>query len=238
MPSERLQKILSQAGLGSRRKCDDLIAEGRVTVNGKIARPGQKADPRVDKIQVDGKPIGPAKSLIYIAFYKPRGVLSVVNSPDPRKSIQDIVGFSDHMYPVGRLDMDSEGLILLTNDGEMANKLTHPRYSHEKEYQVLVSRRPDNKQLAAWRRGIVLEDGYRTAPANVSIEDSIYKGVWLKVILREGKKRQIREMGRLTGLFVKRIIRTRIGALRLGKLKPGQWRHLNSTEISALKRTK
>ena len=238
MSTERLQKILSRTGIGSRRKCDNLIAAGRVTVNGEIARLGQKVDPTVDKIQVDGNPIETQKSMMYIALYKPRGILSSVNSPDPRQSVKDIVGFTGHIYPVGRLDLESEGLILLTNDGELTNKLTHPRYKHEKEYRILVSRRPDNKQLTAWRRGVVLEDGYRTAPAKISVEETAGKGTWLKVILREGKKRQIREMGALTGLPVKRIIRTRIGTLQLGKLKSGQWRHLSSNEIAALKRLK
>lgn len=137
--------------------------------------------------------------------------------------------------PVGRLDVDSEGLILLTNDGDLTNRLTHPSFMHEKEYKVLVARHPDDKQLAAWRTGVVLEDGYRTKPAKVRVSGMYGKGTWLYVILTEGKKRQIREMGRLTGLPVARIIRVRLDSLKLGKLKPGQWRHLTPQEIIALK---
>jgi 23S rRNA pseudouridine2605 synthase len=142
-----------------------------------------------------------------------------------------------HLFSVGRLDYESEGLILLTNDGDLANLLTHPRYGHEKEYRVLVAHRPDEAQLQTWRRGVVLEDGYRTAPADVRLESSATgKGVWLRVVLREGRKRQIREMGKLTGLPVQRIVRVRIGSLLLGNLKPGEWRHLNADEVRQLKR--
>jgi 23S rRNA pseudouridine2605 synthase len=235
---ERLQKILSRSGLGSRRTCEELITKGRVTVNGQIAQLGQKADPGRDTIEVDNKPIEAAEPLTYIALYKPRGVISAVHSPDKRKTVRDLVDEPGHLYPVGRLDVDSEGLMLLTNDGDLANRLTHPRYKHEKEYKVLVARRPDEKQLAAWRNGVVLEDGHRTAPAKVWVTAPHGKGTWLRVILREGHKRQIREMGALTGLPVVRIIRTRISSLQLGKLKPRQWRHLKSEEVSELKSEK
>ena len=140
-----------------------------------------------------------------------------------------------HLYPVGRLDFDSEGLILMTNDGELTNKLTHPRYGHEKEYRVLVARRPDEKQLAAWQRGVVLDDGDTTAPADVSFISSSGKGAWIRVVMGEGKKRQIREVGRLLGLPVVKIIRLRIGTLKLGSLKPRQWRHLTEREVLDLK---
>ena len=129
-------------------------------------------------------------------------------------------------------------MILLTNDGDLTNRLTHPKYGHEKEYRVLVAKRPDNEQLNAWRRGIVLEDGHKTAPAHVQYSRSHGKGAWLKVILREGRKRQIREMGSLTGLPIVRIIRVRIGSLHLGNLKPKQWRHLTTVEIKELKTQK
>jgi 23S rRNA pseudouridine2605 synthase len=131
--------------------------------------------------------------------------------------------------------VDSEGLILLTNDGELTNRLTHPAFEHEKEYKVLVARRPDPEQLASWQRGVVLEDGYRTRPAQVRVTSTQGKGVWLQVILKEGRKRQIREMGARTGLPVVRILRVRIGSLKLGNLKPGQWRFLSAQEIAELK---
>jgi 23S rRNA pseudouridine2605 synthase len=232
---ERLQKILSRAGLGSRRACEELITKGRVAVNGQIATLGMKADPSKDKITVNEKPIEVGVDLVYIAVNKPRNVISAASPQDNRKCVRDLVEVPGHMYPVGRLDVDSEGLILLTNDGELTNRLTHPSFMHEKEYKVLVARRPDDKQLAAWRSGVVLDDGYRTKPAKVKISGMYGKGTWLYVILTEGKKRQIREMGRLTGLPVARIIRLRIDSLTLGKLKPGQWRHLTPQEIAALK---
>lgn len=232
---ERLQKLMAQAGLGSRRACEVLISAGRVTVNGRVAGLGDKADPRRDRILVDGQPLKLPDAPVYIALYKPRGVLSAVTSPDPRPTVRDLVDFPGHLYPVGRLDVDSEGLILLTSDGELANRLTHPRYGHEKEYRVLVARRPDEAQLEAWRRGVVLEDGYRTAPAEVRLDGYFGKGAWLRVVLREGRKRQIREMGAQIGLPVVKIIRVRIGSLRLGNLKPREWRHLTEDEVAALK---
>jgi 23S rRNA pseudouridine2605 synthase len=232
---ERLQKILARAGYGSRRACEELIAKGRVTVNGRIAKLGTKADPAKDKIAVDGSPIQAKEELKYIAINKPRNVISAASPQDNRKTVRDLVDEPGHLYPVGRLDVDSEGLILLTNDGDLTYRLTHPKYQHEKEYKVLVARRPDEKQLNAWRRGVVLEDGYRTQPAEVRFAGTYGKGAWLRVILREGRKRQIREMGRLTGLPVVRIRRVRIGSLWLGKLKPGEWRHLTPEEVRALK---
>ena len=237
MPEERLQKILAKAGLGSRRACEEFIAQGRVTVNGEIARLGQKADPARDDIRLDGQRVKPAEELVYIALYKPRFVLSATESDDGRKTVRDLVPVPQRVYPVGRLDLESEGLMLLTNDGELANRLMHPRYGHEKEYRVLVARRPDARQLEALRHGVVLEDGTRTRPADVRIERTQGKGAWLRIILKEGKKRQIREMCRLTGLPVVRLIRVRIGPLRLKNLKPGEWRHLTDDEVAMLRRS-
>lgn len=235
MPTERLQKIMARAGIGSRRSCEKIIAAGRVTVNGEVATLGDKADPQNDRIEVDHRPITEPEPLTYIALYKPRGVLSTVTSPDPRPNVRDLVQVPGHLYPVGRLDVDSEGLILLTNDGALTNRLTHPRYEHEKEYRVLVARRPDEEQLETWRRGVVLEDGYRTAPARVYLERPSGKGAWLRVILKEGRKRQIRQIGSLIGLPVVKIVRVRIATLELGDLKPKHWRHLTNQEIAALK---
>lgn len=234
---ERLQKLLAQAGYGSRRSCEEFIVAGRVRVNGQAATLGQKADLSVDKVTLDGKPLPRPESitLTYIALYKPRNVLSTAEGQDDRKTVRDLIPMEGHLYPVGRLDFDSEGLILMTNDGELTNKLTHPRYGHEKEYRVLVARRPDEKQLEAWRRGVVLDDGDKTAPADVSFLSSSGKGAWIRVVMGEGKKRQIREVGRLLGLPVVKIIRLRIGTLKLGSLKPRQWRHLTENEILELK---
>ncbi len=181
-------------------------------------------------------PSAAGEALVYIALYKPRGVLSAASSPDSRQTVRDLVPESGRLYPVGRLDFDSEGLILLTNDGELANQLTHPRYGHEKEYRVLVARQPDEEQLATWRRGVVLEDDYRTLPAQVRVEALAGKGAWLRVIMREGRKRQIREVGMRLGLPVVKIIRIRIGTCTLGNLKPRDWRHLTPQEVAELRK--
>jgi 23S rRNA pseudouridine2605 synthase len=234
---ERLQKILAQAGYGSRRACEDFITAGRVRVNGQIATLGQKADPVTDKITVDGKPIAAAESLTYIALYKPRMVLSTVESErgDERQTVRDLVEISEHVHPVGRLDFESEGLVLMTNDGDLTNKLTHPRFGHQKEYRVLLARRPDQEQFEAWKRGVVLEDGYKTAPVDVRFEGAQGKGAWVRVVMGEGRKRQIRETCKQLGLPVVRIVRIRIGSLRLGNLKPRQWRYLTRQEVDELK---
>jgi pseudouridine synthase len=235
---ERLQKVMAQAGLGSRRANEALIAAGRVRVNGRVARLGDKADPAHDRIEVDGKPLRtPTDAPIYIALHKPPGVLSSLEDEldEGRPTVRDLIDLVGHIYPVGRLDRESEGLMIMTNDGELAYRLTHPRFGHEKEYRVLVARHPDQDQLAAWRRGVVLEDGYQTAPANVRLESLAGKGAWLRIILREGRKRQIRETGKRLGLPVAKIIRIRIGTLHLGDLKRSEWRYLTADEITALK---
>ena len=217
---ERLQKILAQAGYGSRRSCEEIILAGRVRVNGQLAELGQKAGLAEDRITVDGKALTKAEKLTYIALHKPRFVLSTVEKEkeDNRETVIDLIEVRERVYPVGRLDIESEGLILLTNDGDLANKLTHPRYGHQKEYRVLIATRPDDKQLGAWRRGILLEDGYQTMPADVRMTETQGKGAWLRVIMGEGRKRQIREIAAQLGLPVVRIVRVRIGSLRLGNL--------------------
>ena len=233
--AERLQKILAQAGYGSRRACEEFIKDGRVRVNGQVAVLGQQADTGRDSISVDGKPIAVAEKLSYIALYKPRNVISSTEDESGRRTVRQLIPASGRLYPVGRLDWDSEGLVLMTNDGDLTNRLTHPRYGHEKEYRVLVASRPDAEQLNTWRRGVVLEDGFRTAPAKVAVEAEAGKGSWLRVTMGEGRKRQIREVGAQLGLPVVRIIRVRIGTLRLGRLKPGEWRYLTEDEIRELR---
>jgi 23S rRNA pseudouridine2605 synthase len=235
MAEERVQKILSKAGYGSRRGCEKLIAAGRVTVNGRVISLGDKADLGSDEIRLNGVPINKIEKKVYIAVNKPRNILSHHAPDDPRPTVLDLVSDQRHLYPVGRLDFDSEGLVLLTNDGELANLLTHPRYEHDKTYEVLVTRRPDEEQLAIWRRGVVLEDGYRTLPAEVSIKKYTKNGAWLEVVLREGKNRQIRRTGLRIGLPVRQIRRIRIGPLELGKLQPGHHRYLKPHEVEALR---
>jgi len=236
--TERLQKILAQAGYGSRRACEDFITAGRVRVNGQIASLGQKADSASDKITLDGKPIAAAEAMIYIALHKPRNVLSTVEAEkgDGRRTVRDLVDVTGNFYPVGRLDYESEGLILMTNDGGLANRLTHPRFGHTKEYKVLLAKRPDKKQLEAWQRGVVLEDGYKTNPVDVKFEKSQGKGAWVRVVMSEGRKRQIRETCKQIGLPIVRILRVRIGTLTLGSLRARQWRYLTAQEVKDLKK--
>jgi 23S rRNA pseudouridine2605 synthase len=236
MAPERLQKILAELGYGSRRSCELIIGAGRVRVNQAVAQIGMKADIEKDTILVDNQPVPKPPPAVYIAVNKPPEVLSDIEPKnDPRKTVRDLVDIPGHLFCVGRLDFDSEGLILLTNDGELANTLTHPRYGHEKEYRVLLANRPDEKQLEAWRHGVVLEDGHRTAPASVRLENQAGKGSWMRVVMKEGHKRQIREICKQIGLGVTRLIRLRIGTLELGSLKPGEWRYLTHNEIRSLK---
>lgn len=232
---ERVQKILAAAGFGSRRKCELIIEEGRVSVNGNVIHLGDKAKSDKDEIRVDGKLINQPEKKIYIALNKPKGYLSDIDENHPRPSIHDLVNLPEKLFAVGRLDFDSEGLILMTNDGDLANKLTHPRYKHEKEYEVLVVNVPDDEQLQIWRRGVVLEDGYRTLPAQVEIISKSSKGAMLRIVLFEGKKRQIRKVGSTIGLPVSKIKRVRISTLNLGNLKPGEWRYLTAKEVQLLK---
>jgi 23S rRNA pseudouridine2605 synthase len=234
MAIERVQKILANMGYGSRRNCEELISAGRVKVNGKVISLGDKADSEIDRIELDGKTVKDRAEKVYIALYKPRKYLSVIDENDDRPNVRDIIGIKQHVFPIGRLDFDSEGLILLTNDGDLANKMTHPRYGHEKEYHVEVKGRPDEEQLAIWRRGVVLEDGYRTQAARVDVMRSTNDTSWLLIVMKEGRKRQIREIGGRLGLPVYRIKRVRIGTIKLGNMKAGDWRHLTKQEVAAL----
>ncbi|MCJ7661862.1 MAG: rRNA pseudouridine synthase [Anaerolineales bacterium] len=234
MAKERVQKILAAAGYGSRRACEKYIQAGRVSVNGEIVTLGAKADPATDKVVLDDNPVV-AEKHIYVILNKPRGVVSSLNPQGDRKTVRDLVSMEGRLYPVGRLDAESEGLVLLTNDGEMTNRLTHPKYGHSKEYEVLVNGYPKEEQLKTWRRGVVL-DGEWTSSAKVKLIRKGASGTWLNVIMREGKKRQIRLTAQAVGLHVKKLVRTRIGPLRLGNLKMGEWRVLNHAEVEALKR--
>lgn len=231
---ERLQKVMARAGLGSRRQCEDLIRAGRVTVNGNIAALGSKVDEAVDEVRIDGERIAAAEPHVYLALYKPRGVLSSLRSQGGRPTVRDLVPSDQRLYPVGRLDMESEGLVLMMNDGEVAHRLTHPRFGHDKEYRVLLDSLPDLAQLTAWRKGVVLPDGTRALEALVTLEDSKTKGAWVRVVMREGRKRQIREVAASLGLNVQRLIRVRQGPIVLGELKPGEYRPLSRQEVEML----
>ncbi len=231
---------MARAGVGSRRTCEELIRQGRVRVNGQtITTLGTRVDPLQDRIVVDDQPLAAPASLIYLLLHKPPGYLSTTDDPRGRPTVLDIVSISQRIYPVGRLDMNSEGLLLLTNDGPLTQRLTHPRYQHEREYKTLVRGQPRRRALQALRQGIELEDG-RTSPARVHLieNEPAPKGTtWLSISLREGRKRQIRRMCAAVGHPVQRLIRVRTGPLHLGTLKPGQSRRLTRQEIKALKKS-
>ncbi len=227
----RLQKILAGAGVGSRRACEELIAAGRVEVNGETAELGRRVDPGRDRVAVDGVPIGVAPGLVYYLVYKPTGVVSTTSDPQGRPTVTAVVPSEPRVHPVGRLDADSEGLILLTNDGELTYRLTHPSFGIEKEYVVTVSGLPDPADVRRLRQGVELEDGL-TAPARVAL---LAPDV-LRVTIHEGRNRQVRRMARAVGHPVRQLIRTRIGPLRIGSLGPGEWRELTVDEVRALER--
>ncbi len=236
MPEERLQKVLAHAGVASRRRAEEMILDGRVTVNGQVVEElGTKVDPVRDTILVDGRPLGRPEPPAYFLLHKPRGVLSSARDAYGRPTVVDLVKHRARLYPVGRLDLDSEGLILLTNDGALAFRLAHPRYEHEKEYRVLVSELPSEEALERLRHGVGLEGGW-TRPAQVEIERLADGGTWLRIVLREGRKRQIRRMVEAVGCSVRRLIRVRIGPLHLGDLKPGAYRPLSAGELRAVRR--
>lgn len=235
MSLERVQKILARSGFGSRRASEKLISAGRVRVNDRVATLGDKAESDKDLITVDGKEIRQEEK-VYIALYKPRGVLSslVDELNQGRETLRDIDGVPFEVFPVGRLDRQSEGLMLLTNDGALAHKLTHPSFEHEKEYSITVHRMPTEEELNSWRDGIKLE-GKMTAPAKVLVKGVGRNGVRLGVTLKEGRKRQIRRVAALLDLEVSNLRRVRISTLALGEMSSGEVRHLKASEVELLR---
>ncbi len=235
---ERLQKLMAQANLGSRRENEKTIQAGLVKVNGRVARLGDKADPDKDKIEVDGRLLKFArKREVYIALNKPKGVISSLDDEldQGRRTVRDLINLPGHLYPVGRLDKQSTGLMLMTNDGDLAHKLTHPRYGHEKTYYVTIDGKIGPEQLQQWRQGVIL-DGEKTAPAKVKVINQELSFTQLEIVMREGKKRQIRRVANILGFEVRHLIRIKIGPLALGDLKPGKWRHLTPGELRDLKK--
>ncbi len=262
MTEERLQKVLAAAGVASRRACEELITAGRVRVDGEVVtKLGTKVNAQSAAIAVDGKPVRLAQSNVYYRIYKPRGILSDIGGDSRgRRTVAELLPPGvGRVFPVGRLDLDSEGLVLLTDDGELAHRLTHPRYEHPKTYFVLSARRPTAEALVRLRNGIELESG-RTAPARVEVAEHLPaglvldkgtpeqapsgaqdrksplsdKGVWLRIVLREGKKRQIRHMASAVGIQLRRLIRWSIGPLTLDGLQAGMARPLTPGEVYAL----
>jgi pseudouridine synthase len=229
---------MAQANLGSRRSCEDLIRQGRVRVNGKVVRLGDQADPEMDIIEVDGEKLAFPDRKTYIAFNKPKHVISDDGAgDDPRRTARSYINFEGHLFTIGRLDADSEGLLVLTNDGELANRLTHPRYRHTKTYKVTVQGLPSQETLEQWEKGVYLveDDGtaFKTAPCSVKIMHG-GKETILRVVMTEGKKRQIRRVASSLGHPVISLLRTHIGNLALGELRPAEWRELNAKDIRAL----
>ncbi len=231
LPSgERLQKVLAIRGWGSRRVCEDLIAAGRVTVNGEVAVLGRRVDTDHDHVKVDGVPIGVKPGLVYYLLNKASGVVTTANDPHSRPTVVDQVPLEPRVYPVGRLDIDTEGLLLLTNDGALAQRLTHPSHGVEKEYLAEVSGgMVAQGALRRLRQGVELEDGM-TAPAKVSQPTP---GV-LRLTIHEGRNRQVRRMCEAIGHPVQRLVRVRIGPLRDPALAPGEWRELTAGEVKTL----
>ena len=235
--AQRLQKILSRAGIASRRKAEELIQTGHVQVNGKVVTElGTKANPRTDRIAIDGRPLRPPEELLYILLHKPINVVTTLSDPEGRPTVRQLLPeIRERVFPVGRLDFHSSGLLLFTNDGELALRLTHPRYGIRKTYRVKVKGTPTPEALAQLGSGVRLEEG-KTAPAEVRIERSQEGKTWLEITLGEGRKREVRRMCERVGYPVEKLSRVRLGPLTLGKLAPGHHRMLTAREVRELRR--
>ena len=228
---ERLQKVLARVGIGSRRVCEDLIAEGRVTVDGEVAVLGRRVDVETALIELDGAPIGVRPDLVHYLLNKPAGVVTTADDPQGRPTVVGLVPAEPRVFPVGRLDVDTEGLLLLTNDGELAHRLTHPSFGVEKEYVAELEGSPSRAALRRLREGVELDDG-TTAPARAALlEPSL-----VRLTVHEGRNRQVRRMCDAVGHPVVRLIRTRIGPLADRSLAPGAWRELTGDEVRSLQR--
>jgi len=231
---ERLQKVLARAGVGSRRTNEMLIAAGRVTVNGEVAVLGRRVDPAHDRIALDGVPVIVDATVVHWVLNKPAGYVTTAHDTHGRPTVLDLVPGEPRVFPVGRLDLDTEGLLLLTNDGELTELLTHPRHGVEKEYYAEVEGKPSPAAMRALRAGVELDDG-PTQPARVKIVQESGRGTTaLEIIVKEGRKRMVRRMCASVGHPVVRLARTRIGPLRDARLAPGTWRRLSTDEVRAL----
>lgn len=228
---ERLQKVLARAGVASRRACEEMIEDGLVTVNGEVARLGRRVHPATDTIEVEGVRIGVAPDLVHYVVNKPPGVVSTASDPRGRPTVVDLVPPEPRVFPVGRLDVETEGLLLVTNNGDLTYRLTHPSFGVDKEYLAHVDGEPSRGALRRLREGVDLEDG-TTAPAKVSL---VAPDV-IRLVIHEGRNRQVRRMCEAVGHPVKRLVRTRIGPLVDRKLQPGEWRMLAQDEVRALER--
>jgi 23S rRNA pseudouridine2605 synthase len=231
---QRLQKIIAEMGIASRRKAEELITEGRVKVNGKVAIIGMKADPARDHIKVDGKLLVTPEKKVYFIFYKPRGVVTSLSDPEGRPTVNDFLrGIKERVFPVGRLDYDSEGMLILTNDGDFAHAIMHPSRKIPKTYLVKVKGVLQDEDLERLRKGIRL-DRTVTAPAKVKRLRKTQQNSWIEMTIHEGKKRQIRRMLERVGHPVMRLMRIRIDGLEMGDLKPGMLRHIAQEEMRTI----
>jgi len=226
---ERLQKVLSRAGFGSRRACEELIAGGRVTVGGRVAHLGRRVDPEADAIAVDGIAVAVRSGLVYYLLNKPRGVVTTARDPQGRPTVVDLLPLEPRVFPVGRLDADTEGLLVATNDGDLAHRLTHPSFGVDKQYLAEVVGTPSPGTVRRLRDGVRLDDG-PTAPARVSLVAPTV----LRLTIHEGRNRQVRRMCEAVGHPVVRLVRTRVGPVADRTLAPGAWRPLTAAEVRAL----
>jgi 23S rRNA pseudouridine2605 synthase len=234
--AERLQKIISAAGLASRRAAEEMIRAGRVTVNGETAALGRSADPETDEIMLDGRPVTAVGKKTYIMLNKPRGYVTTLSDERGRRNVAQLVsGAGVRLYPVGRLDMDSEGLVIMTNDGELANRMMHPSHSVKKTYETTVSGADINEALPILRSPLVI-DGYKIRPAEVEVKDLEGESFVLHITISEGRNRQVRKMCEQAGLRVSRLRRISEGPLHLGDLPVGKWRELSINETAQLKK--
>ena len=230
----RLQKFLAESGVASRRKSEELIDQGKVKVNGRVATIGDKIDPKKDTVTVSGKKIVKTKTFTYVVLHKPRGFITTMSDEKDRKCVAELINdVEGRVYPVGRLDKDSEGMLLFTNDGAFANAMTHPTKHVPKTYRVTVRPSISEEQITALTQGVIIEDR-KTAPAEVRVITKEEGRVVLEIILYEGRNRQIRKMCEEVGLEVARLKRTAIGSIKLGMLKQGDWRHLTEDEVRKL----
>ncbi len=233
---ERLQKVLAARGVASRRAAEELIQDGRVKVDGRVVTElGTKVDPQRARIAVDGRPLRQPRPT-YLLLNKPRGYLTTASDPEGRRTVFDLIDERERVFPVGRLDMDSEGLLLLTNDGELANRIAHPRYRIDKEYHALVEGAPSPQALDWLRRGGFPVEGRRTGPAEVAVIEREAGGTWLRVIIHEGRKHQVRRMLEAVGHPVRRLRRVRLGPLTLAGMPPAAYRPLTGQELARLRR--
>ena len=235
-PLPRLQKILSEVGVASRRGAEELIREGRITVNGRVAKLGDKADPFHDHIKVDGRRVTLAASKVYLMVYKPKNVVTTVQDPEGRTTVMDLVKSNyPRLFPVGRLDYDAEGFLLVTNDGELGHRLSHPSFQIPRTYRVKVKGKPTQEDIRKLRHGIVLADG-PTAPCHVLPLQETDENSWLEMTLHEGRNRQVKRMWEKMGYSVLKLRRVRFAGLSLGRLKPGEYRPLRPAEVEKLKK--